>query len=109
MIIIIIIVLLVILALGIVLYKLAREEGQVIIEEKKAEAIEKEKNKTMAYWEKISTSSFEEVLSQVKNNSQELEILKYEIQQKLRESVKSGDSSTSRTCNEYLKKIDSIS
>ena len=37
------------------------------------------------------------------------ENLKNEIQQKLREAVKSGDSTTSRACNEYLKKIDSLS
>lgn len=109
MIFIIILIFLVILALGYFLYKLAKEEGQVMMEEKKAEAVEKEKNRVITYWEKITTSSFDDILNQVKNNPQELENLKNEIQQKLREAVKSGDSTTSRACNEYLKKIDSLS
>lgn len=109
MIFIIIIVFLAIIGLGYFLYKLAKEEGQNIMEEKKAEAIEKEKNRVITYWEKITTSSFDDVLNQVKDNHQELENLKNEIQQKLRVAVKSGDSATSRACNEYLKKIDSVS
>lgn len=109
MIFIILIICLIIIGLGYFLYKLAKEEGQTIIEERKAEAIEKEKNRVITYWEKITSSSFEEVLNQIKSNPENLENLKLEIQQKLREAVKSGDSTTSRTCNEYLKKIDSIS
>jgi len=108
MIFVIILVLLIVLALGIFLYKILKEETVVIEEEIKKEKEEKRKNRKFTYIEKIENSSIEQVLEEVKNNPNEIDKLRIEVQSELRKATRANDAERVRKINNVLKKIDKI-
>ena len=95
-----------ILALGVFLYRILREETVVIEEEKQKEEEEKKKNRKITYIEKIEKSSIEQVLGEIKNNPNEVDKLKAEVQAELRKATRANNTERVRKINNMLKKID---
>ena len=91
------------------LVKLFKEEKKYAEEDKKAQDFEIKKNQTTTTNEKIPNilkeEELEKILSNIKNNPNELEDLKEKIQEKLRNCIRAKDMDGARKCNLQLKKI----
>ncbi len=103
---IIIIVLLIILGLGVFLFKILKEETTIIEEEKKEEEEIRLKNRVIPYIELIEEKGIDNVIESIRNNPNELDRLRHEMQSEVRKASKTGDMEKVRKFNSYLKKID---
>lgn len=94
------------------LYKIIREQKDIDAHYKDIDEEEKRKQKKsrnkVSIIDKLNNNNFDSVLEEARKNPEELEDLKHGIQDILRKSIKTGDSSKARTCNEQLRKIDEI-
>lgn len=94
------------------LYKIIKEQKDIDahyrdIDEEEKKKQKKSKNR-VSIVDKLNNNNFESVLEEAKKNPDDLEELKYGIQDILRKSIKSGDSNKARICNEQLRKIDEV-
>ena len=94
------------------LYKIIKEQKDIDAHYRDIDEEEKRRQKKLrnkvSIIDKLNNNNFDAVLEEAKKNPEDLENLKCGIQDTLRKSIKSGDSSKARICNEQLRKIDEI-
>lgn len=108
-----VVIILVVLGVGaaiFMLYKIISEQKEIDskykdIDESQKKDIRKVKKYTA---ENVNNGNFEKMLAEARNTPEDLEELKKAIQDNLRNHIKSGDREKARTCNEQLRKIDSV-
>lgn len=94
------------------LYKIIKEQKDIDSHYKDIDEEEKKRQKKLknkvSLVDKLNNNNFESILEEAKKNHDDLEELKHGIQDILRKSIKSGDSSKARICNDQLRKIDEV-
>lgn len=98
----------VIIGLAVVLYKVLLEETRNISNDIKQEKEKEKKEYNSTYMAKINKNGIEAVINSIKNNPDEIEKFKSEIQKEVRKNLKAKNMNETRKLQEYLKKIDNI-
>jgi len=101
-----------IIGFAFLLYKIIKEQKDIDAHYKDIDEEEKKRQKKLknkvSLIDKLNNTNFDSILEEARKNPDDLEELKQGIQDILRKSIKSGDSGKARTCNEQLRKIDSL-
>ena len=92
------------------LYKIISEQKEIDSKYKDIDESQKKDMRKVKKFtaENVNNGNFESFLAEARNNPDDLEELKKAIQDNLRSHIKSGDRDKARTCNEQLRKIDSV-
>ena len=88
-----------------IVFKQRKEFEYILNEDIISKTLDKE-TKEFSSLELISNKRFEKLLSEAIDKPNDLDILKKDIQNRLRLFMKVSDIAKARTCNEQLKKID---
>ncbi len=97
-----------IMVLAFVLYKILLEETSNISKDKILEKEEKEKIINSTYMAKINKNGIDNVINSIKDNPDEIDKFKAEIQKEVRKALKARNMTETRKLQGYLKKIDNI-
>jgi hypothetical protein len=97
-----------IMVLAFVLYKILLEETSNISKDKILEKEEKEKIINSTYMSKINKNGIDNVINSIKDNPDEIDKFKAEIQKEVRKALKAKNMTETRKLQGYLKKIDNI-
>ncbi len=97
-----------IMVLAFVLYKILLEETSNISKDKILEKEEKEKIINSTYMAKINKNGIDNVINSIKDNPDEIDKFKAEIQKEVRKALKAKNMTETRKLQGYLKKIDNI-
>lgn len=103
----IVLVLVVMGAVSYYLYKVLQDQKQVIEQVREEDTMGIENNpKKVSIIDMISDGNFEDLLADASKDLDKLDELRRNVQSELRKAVKEKNINKSRTCNEYLKRID---